>query len=376
MTKLFETYCGEMRRKKIIVSVTNDITTDQRVNKICNTLVDIGFEVTLVGVMRAQSQKLQKRPFQTKRLSFIFSKGPFFYANYNIRLFFYLLFLKHDALWSNDLDSLLANYLVSVIRKKRIIFDSHEYFTEVPELVNRPRVKKIWKTLERLILPRLKDVLTVSPSIVTLYKNEYNIDAKLLRNVPFGLRNIPKVENIRKNNKKILLYQGAVNVNRGIEYMVKSMRYIDNAILYILGKGDVYNDIKSLISELHLEEKIKMLGEIPLEKLAGYTVQADLGLSLEEDMGLNYRFALPNKLFNYIQAGLPVLVSYLPEMKNLVQHYDVGKNIEKHDEKHIADMIKGMIEDDTRMATWRENSRKAAKELNWENEKHVIESLF
>ncbi len=365
-----------MRRKKIIVSVTNDITTDQRVNKICNTLVNIGFDVVLVGVMRAQSQQLQKRPFKTKRFRLIFSKGPLFYANYNIRLFFYLLFSRYDVLWSNDLDSLLANYLASSIRRKRIIFDSHEYFTEVPELVNRPRVKKIWKTLEQMILPKLKDILTVSPSIVMLYKEEYNIDSKLLRNVPFSLKDIPKVENIREDGKKILLYQGAINVNRGIEYMVKSMKYIDNAILYILGKGDVYDQIRSLITELHLEEKVKMLGEIPLEKLSGYTVQADLGLSLEEDMGLNYRFALPNKLFNYIQAGLPVLVSYLPEMKNLVQHYNVGKNIEKHDEKHIAEMIKSMIEDNDSMVTWRENSKKAAKELNWENEKHVIESLF
>ncbi len=364
-----------MSKRKIIVSVTNDLSTDQRVDKICNTLLELNFNVLLVGRILPHSKNVT-RAYQTRRFKLWFNKGPLFYANYNIRLFFFLLFSKTDALWSNDLDTLWPNQLVSKWKNKQLIFDSHEYFTEVPELVNRPKVQQFWKRIERNILPKLKYVLTVSPSIAQLYKKEYNIDVKLLRNVPVLNKSIVEVENIKIDGKKILIYQGAINVNRGIDYMVKAMQYIENSFLYIAGYGDVSNEIEQLISSLNLEKKVKMLGEIPLEKLHGYTQQADLGLSLEEDMGLNYRFALPNKLFNYIQAELPVLVSFLPEMKSLVNHYQLGEAIEKHDAKHIAEKISSMLNNEQQMKNWKANAKKAALELNWEQEKHVIANIF
>jgi glycosyltransferase involved in cell wall biosynthesis len=158
--------------------------------------------------------------------------------------------------------------------------------------------------------------------------------------------------------------------------MVKSMHYLDNCFLYIIGSGDIFKNIQQLINDESLDDKMKMLGEIPLEKLHGYTQQADLGLSLEEDKGLNYRFALPNKLFDYIQAEIPVLVSYLPEMKNLVQEYQLGLSIEKHEPKHIADCINNMVTNNGNMQLWKTNAKKAALELNWEKEKQVIENLF
>ncbi len=366
---------SQMTKQKIIVSVTNDLSTDQRVDKICNTLLDLNFDVLLIGRILPNSKSVE-RPYQTRRFHLWFNKGPLFYANYNIRLFCFLLFSKIDVLWSNDLDTLWANYIAAKWKRKKLIFDSHEYFTEVPELVNRPKVKKIWKRIEQKILPKLKHVLTVSLSIAELYKKEYGIDVKLLRNVPLANKYSVNVENIKIEGKKILIYQGAINVNRGIEYMVEAMSYIDNAVLYIAGYGDISKKIAELITTLNLEKKVKMLGEIPLEKLHGYTDQADLGLSLEEDRGLNYRFALPNKLFNYIQSELPVLVSNLPEMKNLVTHYHLGDTIEKHEAKYIAEKISAMINNQEKMEVWKANAKKAAKELNWEKEKHVIVDLF
>lgn len=364
-----------MIKKKIIVSVTNDLSTDQRVDKICNTLLDLNFDVLLLGRILPQSESIE-RVYKTKRFKLWFNKGVLFYANYNIRLFFFLLFNKPDVFWSNDLDTLWANYIVSRWKNKQLIFDSHEYFTEVPELLDRPKVQRFWKRIERNILPKLKHVLTVSPSIADLYKKEYNIDVKLLRNVPLLKQNPIEVETIKTNGKKIIIYQGAINVNRGIEHMVEAMKYIDNAILYILGKGDISEQIKSLIIKLNLTEKVKMLGEIPLGKLHEYTIQANLGLSLEEDKGLSYRFALPNKLFDYIHAGLPVLISNLPEMKNLVNQYQLGDTIERHEAKHIAEKISAMLNNETQMGIWSENAKKATLELNWEKEKHVIAGLF
>ena len=126
-----------MTKQKIIVSVTNDLSTDQRVDKICNTLLELNFDVVLIGRKLPNSIRV-KRVYSTRRFKLWFNKGALFYANYNIRLFFFLLFNKTDALWSNDLDTLLPNYLISKWKNKKLIFDSHEYFTEVPELVDRP----------------------------------------------------------------------------------------------------------------------------------------------------------------------------------------------------------------------------------------------
>lgn len=361
-----------MTKNKIIVSVTNDLTTDMRVDKICNTLMELNYDVLLIGRVLPNSIRV-KRKYSTRRFKLWFNKGFLFYANYNLRLFFFLLFNRFDVLWSNDLDTLLANFMVSKIKKKEIIFDSHEYFTEVPELVSRPKVKAIWKRLERWILPQLKYVFTVSQSIADLYQNEYAIKVKLLRNVPVLNKEIVEVENIKKAGKKIIIYQGAINVNRGIEQMIEAMQFVENAQLFIFGEGDIFKRIEVLINQLNLKQKVQLMGEIPLEKLAGYTQQADLGLSLEEDMGLNYRFALPNKLFNYIQAGVPVLVSDLPEMKNLVEQYQVGDVIENHQPKHIAKKITEMLSDQEKMKQWNLNTKSAALDLNWEKETQFLQ---
>lgn len=353
---------------KVIVAVTNDVVTDQRAHKICNTLEELNFEVTLVGRNKKNSLPLPSRSYITKRWQLLFNKGPLFYANYNIRLFFYLLFNQYTLIWSNDLDSLPACYLVAKWKRKPLIFDSHEYFTELPELVNRPKIKCFWKSIEKRILPKLKNVITVSEGIAQLYREEYNIDVKVVRNVPyFKEKKLSKV-----SLKKTIIYQGAINVNRGIETMVKSMNYIDDTTLLIVGNGDVFNEIKQLINQLQLNDRVKMLGEVSFEELHQYTQQAILGLSLEEDMGLNYRLALPNKLFDYIHAEIPVLVSNLPEMSQLVKKYQIGEVAESHHPERIAEQIKSMLNNPQLLQFWKNNTKVAKQELNWDNEKKVI----
>jgi glycosyltransferase involved in cell wall biosynthesis len=364
-----------MSKQKIIVSVTNDLATDQRADKICTTLMEQNYDVILVGRYQKYSQFIY-RNYETKRFKLWFNKGPLFYANYNIRLFLFLIFTKPDVLWSNDLDTLPCNFLASRFYNIKLIFDSHEYYTEVPELINRPLIQSIWKRIEKMMLPKMRHVITVSQSIADLFEKKYQIKVSVLRNVPVLHKKEIGVENIKINGKKIIIYQGAININRGIEYMVKAMKHLDNVVLYIFGTGDIAQEIVQLISHLKLQDKVIMKGIIPLSKLHEYTKQADLGLSLEEDAGLNYRYALPNKIFDYIHAEIPVLISNLPEMKQLVLQYELGDWIESHDPKHIAQKITAMLEDKENMAFWRVNCKKAALELNWDKEKKVILSIL
>ncbi len=361
--------------KKIIVSVTSDLVTDNRVHKVCTTLHNMGFDVLLLGRKLPASLPVGNRAYSTRRFNLLFKKGLFFYAEYNIRLFLFLLFRKADVLLSNDLDTLPANFLVSKIRKKTLVYDSHEFFTEVPELINRPRVKKFWETLEKKIVPQLKFAITVCDSIAAIYRQKYLVPFAVVRNFPVASYNTGLI-NKTKKKEKIILYQGAVNVGRGLEQAILSMRFIENAKLVIAGDGDIKNELGDIVRNQKLQDKVEFTGRLPIDVMAKLTPQADLGLSIEEDLGLNYRFALPNKLFDYIQAGVPVLITRLPEMAAIVEKYAVGEITGSLEPRHLAGKISDALFNREKRRIWEENLPHAAKELTWEMEEKVIAGLF
>jgi glycosyltransferase involved in cell wall biosynthesis len=360
-----------MSKGKIIVSVTNDLVTDQRVNRVCTSLLELNYEVVLVGRKLINSLPLNRR-YQIKRFNLWFNKGFLFYANYNIRLFFFLLFSKSTILWSNDLDTLPANYLISKLKGVKLVYDSHEYFTEVPELVNRPKIQRIWLTIEQWIFPKLKNVITVSEEIAKVYANKYNTTITVIRNLPFKTKDFFQVKDIKKEGINLVIYQGAVNVNRGIEPLIEAMQFVENTTLCIIGDGDVFDDVVLKVRALKLEDKITLLGKIPLELLPHYTFQGNLGVSLEENVGLNYKYALPNKLFDYINAGLPVLTSNLPEMQAIVNKYNVGETLSEITPKAISEKLNELFSNKAKLATYAENSLKAKEELCWEIEKQKL----
>lgn len=363
-----------MNKQTIIISVTNDLVTDQRVNRICSSFVELNYDVLLVGRKLKNSLPIDRK-YKTKRFNLWFNKGFLFYANYNIRLFFFLFFSKSTLLWSNDLDTLPANYLISKLKGVKLIYDSHEYFTEVPELVNRPKVQRIWLTIEQWIFPKLKNVVTVSQQIADEYKTKYGINITVIRNLPIKIKEHYEVKDIKLEGKKIILYQGWVNVNRGLEPLIESMQQIENAHLYIIGDGDIFDNIVQQVLDLNLQDKVTLLGKIPFKLLPHYTYQANLGVSLEENVGLNYKYALPNKLFDYINAGIPVLTSDLPEMKKIVSTYKVGETISSITPIGIAEKINELLNDNNRLATYAANCLKAKEELCWENEQQKLYAL-
>jgi len=367
------------KKQKIIISVTNDLVADNRVHKVASSLIKLGFEIVLVGRVIKGSLPIN-RDYKTKRFKLLFNKGAMFYACYNIRLFLFLLFAKADIFLSNDLDTLPANFTASKIRKKKLVYDSHEYFTEVPELVNRPNIKRIWENIEKRILPKLKNTYTVCNSISEIYNKKYNINMKVVRNIP-KCSEITE-EKIKTNlpkdiiDKKIIIYQGAVNVGRGIEQVIKAMQYVENAKFVIVGNGDIFDDIKKLTSDLKLNDKVYFTGKIPLNELFAYTQKADIGISIEENIGLNYYYALPNKLFDYIRANVPIIASHLPEIENIVTTYNIGCFIENHKPEHIAEKINLMLNSPEKVQLWKNNLKKASAELCWENEEKVLEEIF
>ena len=337
----------------------------------------MGFEPILVGRLLPESDSVG-REYRTHRMKLLLRKGPFFYLEYNLRLFFWLMKTRIDICVANDLDTLPANYLASRIKCTPLVYDSHEYFTEVPELIGRPVIKAIWTGIEKLLVPRVEAAYTVCDSIAEVYRDLYKVNFKVIRNLPVcsdweASLAEPKAET---EFAKIILYQGALNLGRGIEAAIRAMQYLDGAELWLAGDGDLTEQLKKMVAELKLDQKVKFLGRLPLTDLSQITRQADLGISLEEDLGLNYRYALPNKLFDYIQAGVPVLVSNLPEMKKIVDHYQIGAIAETHQRKELAEIMKTALFDQEKRLLWKQNLQRAAKELCWEKEKEILKRVY
>lgn len=364
--------------KRILISVTNDLGNDQRVHRVATTLTEMGFEVCLIGRKRTGSKPLRKRAYKTKRFAYLFESGKLFYLAYAFRMFWWLLFQKADVFWANDMDTLLPNFLVAKLRRKKLVYDSHEYWTEVPELIQRPKTRAIWLWLEKRLFPKVDKAITVNKSIAEIYQKAYGIPVSVLRNLPILNSTILENDGREVSKEKAIIYQGALNVGRGIGLMIDAMRFLPSYQLWIVGYGDVENDLKDHAHGVVWKSQIHFKGFLEPDQLKLLTQKAKLGLSLEEDMGASYHFALPNKLFDYIQAGLPVIVSALPEMTSIVEAYQVGEVLgkEERNAESLAKRIRSICENQDQYQKYSDNSKAAAKLLNWENEKRELESLI
>jgi len=360
--------------KRAYISVINDLATDQRVGRVAKLLVEQGFEVTCLGRRLRKSPELNNKPFKAKRFRMLFTRGPFFYACYNLRLVTTLLFVKKPVLMiSNDLDTLPANFIASRIRRVPLIYDSHELFTQVPELIHRKVVQSVWKWIESNLLPKLQHTVTVNYSIATIYRRLYGIRFRVVRNVPEKLEYTPRKKDPAA--KQMIIYQGALNVGRGLELMIDSMHYLQHVRFVVVGTGDIEDKLKRRVVQNKLGDRVEFRGRMLPEDLVDLTLTADLGISLEEDLGLNYRYSLPNKIFDYIQCRVPVLCSALPEMSRIVDSYGVGISTKERDPEKIAGRIRFMLKERTG-GGWMEALDRAALELCWENESAIYLGLL
>lgn len=351
--------------------VSNDLQFDQRVSKTCDSLREQGWSITRVGRNLPGSEDFEC-PDDVKRFSLPFHRGALFYATFNIRLFWHLLFVKTDALWANDLDTLLPAFVVSKLRRKPLIYDSHEYFTEAEGLTGRPFQKWVWTTIEGVIFPRLRMAIAVNESIAGIYREKYKVPVNVLRNVPKAYTehaqsaHIPEFE--WPADKLRVILQGAyIDPDRGGMEAVEAMQFLPNAHLLVVGSGRDLENMKHRVQTLHLTERVTFWPRLPRNQLLATTRSAHIGLSLDKPLHLNYTLSLPNKLFDYIQAGVPVLASALPEVKRIVRSFDVGEIVEWVTPEAIAEGIRNMLRAD-KMELYRRNTIAAAEQLTWENE--------
>ncbi len=365
---------------RVVFTVTNCICYDQRVLKMADTLSRLNCEITIAGRRLGDCCNSGSVPCKTKRFRILFKKGFLFYSSFNLRLFFYLLFHRFDLIVANDLDTLLPGFIVSRLKRLHLVYDSHEYFTGLPEVQNRHFVKWIWTTIEKNIFPRLKNVITVSESIASLYEEEYGIRPVVIRNLSKNAGHISSFQRsdigVASDDILLVLQGTGINIDKGAGELISAISQTEGISLIIIGRGDVLSDLKNKVVELKLTGKVKFIPAVTWEILMKYTKTADIGMCLEKDTNLNYRFSLPNKLFDYIAAGISVIASDLPETRKIVKDNNCGRIIDNVTVSSITKVLNEIKMNPQTLDEYSRNSVMAAGSLNWETESKKVEAFY
>ncbi len=363
-----------MQRKTIFFTVTNDLVYDQRMKRICSTLSQAGYSVRLIGRQKKSSVPLADENYGQLRLHCFFEKGKLFYIEFNIRLFWFLLFSKFDAVCCIDLDTLAPGFLVAKMKGEICVYDAHEYFTEVPEVIERPFVKSVWEALGKLIIPRLKYCYTVCESLSDIFFEKYKTKFSVIRNLPFKScrDDLPKA----LKQPAVILYQGALNAGRGLEQAIDAMEMISGAVLWLAGEGDLSDDLRNRVEQKKLQHKVVFKGFLKPAELWEVTLKATIGLNLLEGKSQNYYYSLANKAFDYIQAGVPAIHMDFPEYRKLNQRYEVACLIDRLDPALIAVAINKLLENKALYEKLATNCSIAANELTWEKESQKLLDFY
>lgn len=347
-------------------TVTNNLSYDQRMIRICRTLAGAGYNVTLVGRLEKNSPELTSEPFAQKRLSCIFNTGKLFYAEYNLRLFFFLLFRKMDCICAIDLDTILPVYFVSRIRKKKRVYDAHELFCEMKEVVQRPAVYRIWKRIEKFAVPNFNFGYTVNEPIADEFNKMYGVNYEVIRSIT-SLKPMTGI----KPGQKFFIYQGAVNEGRGFETLIPAMKLVP-APLWICGDGNFLQQAKHLVKVNGLEEKVIFKGKLLPEHLWEITQQAFAGITLFDAAGKSNYFSLANRFFDYMHAGIPQLCINYPVYEKINKEYGFALMTEDISITGLAAGLNRLLEEKSLYNQLMQNALKAREQLNWQQEEKKL----
>ncbi|NTS41258.1 glycosyltransferase [Flavisolibacter sp. BT320] len=355
--------------RHIYFTVTNDLSFDQRMHRICTSLANAGYRVTLVGRELKDSRPLQNERYAQKRLRCFFSKSFLFYAEYNLRLFFYLLAQKPDAICAIDLDTILPCYFISGIKKIPRIYDAHEYFTELKEVRTRPTVKRFWLAIEKFAVPRYHLGYTVSDGLAAAFRERYARNYTVIRNLPV-LKS--QAEAPREN---ILLYQGAVNEGRGFEILIPAMKNVPYPLV-VCGDGNFMERLKDLVKTNGVGEKVILKGMLLPAELRAIAATATLGIGLAEKEGINQFHALPNKFLEYMHAGLPQIAMDFPEYQKINNQYKIAVLLDDLSVDAVVKVITETMQNKTLLQEMRDNAIRAREVFCWQSEEKLLLQFY
>jgi glycosyltransferase involved in cell wall biosynthesis len=291
--------------------------------------------------------------------------------------------MRPDIIHAHDLDTLLPAWRYARSKGIPLIYDSHELYLESTGLRGRRLNRAVWAVLERMLIHRAAAVITVCESIAAYLQTGYKLDQKpeVIRNFAISPNldslsrsDIPdKVRDLRSRLPFIAIYQGVLREGRGLNLITEVIHAAENWGLIICGSGPMAEDLYQKIAELRCEDRIVMTGQLQHHVLAGVTGIADAGFCYIEPISLSYRFALPNKLSEYVQAGVPVIGSDLPEIRHLIDKHQTGYVCSSKEQ--ILQALKN-LEKPENSAKIKQNLKHAAPHLSWHTEGKKLTALY
>ena len=360
------------KKKHIVFTVTNDLNYDQRMIRICTSLVNAGYSVTLVGFKRKKSKPLNQQPYKQVRISIIAEQGKLLYADYWIKLFFYLLFKRFNAICAIDLDTIMPVYMVSVIRYKRRLYDAHELFTELKEVITKPREKKIWDWIERVTLPNFHCNYTVGDYCAKYFKEKYKKDYAVVRNATV----LKAYTSPDTQKEPYILYQGWVNEGRCFEDLIPAMKNVKLPLI-ICGEGNFFERAKHLALEHGLEGKVIFKGFVPPNELKEYTQHAKIGITLFHAVSKSNEYSLANRYFDYMHNAVPQLCMNFPEYRDFNAQFEIATLLDHPTNSDaISAALNKLIDDEVYYNKLKANCMLAREQYNWQNEEKKLLKIY
>lgn len=356
--------------KRLVFTVTNDLSYDQRMIRICSSLSANGYDVLLVGRKMKNSIPLSRLTFHQKRLRCVFNFGFAGYAEYNFRLFVLLLFTRHHLVCAIDLDTILPCLFASKIKGTKRVYDAHELFCEMKEIVSRPNVYRFWKRIEQMTVSAFQHGYTVNEPIAAEFKKMYGVNYAVIRNMP-----VLKEVVFSVTNEKYILYQGAVNEGRSFETLIPAMSNV-SLPLVICGDGNFMEQAKLLVKMNGVEDKVFFKGKVPPDELKNFTQKAWLGVTLFDKQGLSNYYSLANRFFDYMHAGVPQICVNYPVYKQLNDALNFALLISDISSASIAENINQLLTNNVLYDNLRQNCLEARKTLNWQQEEKTLLSFY
>ncbi len=388
---------------KVAVLLNGSISHDSRVIKSIKTMAKM-HQVDLFYINGEKNDSLifKNLPVglhSTPHLDPFFSRilrHTFFYNEF---LFLEKTVLKNNVIYdfivANDLPCLKPAVALKKRMKAKLIYDSHEIYTETlnqffpknPPFFKKPifdfslsAMRFLGEREEKKLLYSVDHFITVGEGLKIYFTKKYGFaDIKVVMNCPsldtittkaVDLHSLLKIA----PGQFIVIYQGTLNQGRGLDTLIKAFSEVDKHIsLVILGDGPFLDYLVQLTTQLGLEDRVYFHKSVPLEELAGYTKGADIGISLLEDFNLSKKYAAPNKLFEYLHAGLPVIINDTFESEIVFNKYKIGK-LTKMDSNVLAASINTVSKEN--LEQYREECKKAAQEYCWEKQEKVLLALL
>jgi len=367
------------RAKRIHISFLGNPRFDSRITNLSNSLREDGCKVSILGfdwfISSEDYFDEETKIFAIKKNKF----SLFFYLQFTFILISELIRSNADVYFAEDLYTLPFVTTIAKIKKAKVYYNSREIYAHLGGLRNRPTLQRIVKSIEKFFITKVDLVLTTGPLDSEYIEKLYNInDTLVVRNIPLYKKAVSKIDLRKKYNidqeKLILIYQGVILPGRGLKQIISAVARLPKTVLIILGDGEQKNNFIGLANKLGISNRIIFVGTVDQKELINYTAGGDVGLSLIENISISYYHALPNKLFEYIMAGLTVLCSDLPQMKAVIEKYNVGESINMENEENIFTTLNKWCENPNLLDAYRKNCSVAAKELNWQEEYKRVKS--